>query len=240
MLPELNASSGLTAQATGVLENIKRDHPDVESLLTDCLIRYPQLSSSLSPILEVFHVLNTGFARGNKLFLCGNGGSYADAMHITAELMKSFHRKRPVPETERAKFNAVFMGAELFKSLELGFPTVCLGLNLALNSALENDISQRYLMFAQELYNLGFPGDMLLGISTSGNAINVALAFSVARVNDITTIALTGQNGGRLSELADWSIQAPATVTPRVQEFHIAIYHLLTAMIEAYWYKNYK
>ncbi|MCI0513357.1 SIS domain-containing protein [candidate division KSB1 bacterium] len=239
-MPEKNENPARTTLALTILEDIKRGHPDLENLLTDSLAQNPQLGLILSSILEVFHVLNTGFASGKKLFLCGNGGSYADAMHITAELMKSFHRKRPVPETIRARFNTVFMGAELFHSLEVGFPAICLGLNQALNSALENDISQRYLMFAQELYNLGRPGDMLLGISTSGNALNVALAFSVARVKEITTIALTGQNGGRLVEIADWSIQAPATVTPRVQEFHIVIYHLLTAMIEAYWYKNYK
>ncbi|MBN2090443.1 SIS domain-containing protein [candidate division KSB1 bacterium] len=210
---------------------------DIKELITEFNDRNPLLIPILDDILAVYQALVHCYEADRVLYICGNGGSYADSIHIAGELMKSFARKRPVPEKEQQILKKLPFGEELSGSLEAGFRAIPLGLNISLTSALENDISQRYLTFAQELYILGRKGDVLMGISTSGNAKNVAMAMTVAKLKEMTTIGLTGMTGGTLAKMADLTIRVPATQTPFVQEFHLAIYHLLCAMVEANWFK---
>jgi D-sedoheptulose 7-phosphate isomerase len=212
-------------------------HDDIKELITGFTDKNPQLVPILEDIMAVYQALIQCYEADHVLYICGNGGSYADAIHIAGELMKSFARKRPVPENEQQILKNLPFGEDLTNSLEAGFRAIPLGLNISLTSALENDISQRYLTFAQELYILGRKGDVLLGISTSGNAKNVAMAMTVAKLKEMTTIGLTGMHGGTLAKMADLKIKVPATQTPSVQEFHLAIYHLLCAMVEANWFK---
>ena len=166
------------------------------------------------------------------LFLAGNGGSMADALHISGELLKSYKHPRPLPEGLRQRLAAQVHGDVLARTLEGGLRAVVLGINPALASAVANDSPERDMGFAQELLALARPGDVLLGISTSGRARNVRYAVSVARARGITTIALTGADGGPLAEQVDVTIRAPAHETDRVQEQHIALYHCLCEMLE--------
>lgn len=227
-------------EVNAIYSKLENNLPEILELVDVFCNQNPALQDQLPDILKAFNYLVAGFIKQGTLFVCGNGGSFADAIHIAGELMKSFERKRPLPEADRAKLHDLPFGLELAEALEAGFRVQPLGLNPSLTSALENDVAARYIMFAQELSVLGRTGDMLLGISTSGNAKNVSMAMTVARAKDMKTIALTGQGGGQLFQQSDLSIRVPATRTFLVQEYHIAVYHLLCAMVEAYWFKTRK
>jgi D-sedoheptulose 7-phosphate isomerase len=156
----------------------------------------------------------------------------ADALHISGELSKSYVRRRPLPERLHARLAAQPDGELLARNLEPGLRAVVLGANPSLASAVANDAPDRDVNLAQELVALARPGDVLLGISTSGNARNVAYAAQVARALDLTVIALTGEDGGRLAGLADVTVRVPARRTDRVQELHVQCYHALCEMLE--------
>ena len=156
----------------------------------------------------------------------------ADALHISGELAKSYVRRRPLPERLHARLAAQPDGELLARNLEPGLRAVVLGANPSLASAVANDAPDRDVNLAQELLALARPGDVLLGISTSGNARNVIYAAQTARALGLTVIALTGEDGGRLAGLADVAIRVPARRTDRVQELHVQCYHALCEMLE--------
>ena len=177
---------------------------------------------------EAFRRIEAAYVRGNKLMLCGNGGSAADAEHIVGELMKGFLLKRPVAER-------VFPGGvpdPALKKLQGALPALSLNGHPALAAALVND-TDASLIYAQQLLGLGRPGDVLLCISTSGNARNCCLAAQTARALGVEVIALTGAGGGRLAELSDCLIAVPERETYRVQQLHLPLYHALCARLEA-------
>ena len=180
-----------------------------------------------------FRVLSAAFRTGGTLFICGNGGSFADALHIAGELDKSFLLPRAIPEGHRRRLAALPGGQALAGALQRGLRTIALGANPSLASAVENDSPQRSMGFAQELYALARPGDVLLAISTSGEAQNVLNAVSVAKALGLSVIALTGQRESRLSAAADVALRAPATETGEIQSWHIRMYHALCEMLEA-------
>lgn len=177
---------------------------------------------------EAFRRIEAAYVRGNKLMLCGNGGSAADAEHIVGELMKGFLLKRPVAER-------VFPGGvpdPALEKLQGALPALSLNGHPALAAALVND-TDASLIYAQQLLGLGRPGDVLLCISTSGNARNCCLAAQTARALGVEVIALTGAGGGRLAELSDCLIAVPERETYRVQQLHLPLYHALCARLEA-------
>lgn len=177
---------------------------------------------------EAFRRIEAAYVRGNKLMLCGNGGSAADAEHIVGELMKGFLLKRPVAER-------VFPGGvpdPALEKLQGALPALSLNGHPALAAALVND-TDASLIYAQQLLGLGRPGDVLLCISTSGNAHNCCLAAQTARALGVEVIALTGAGGGRLAELSDCLIAVPERETYRVQQLHLPLYHALCARLEA-------
>jgi len=199
---------------------------------------FGSLASGTSPdspdaLSAAFRVLSVAFSTGGTLFICGNGGSFADALHIAGELDKSFLLPRAIPEGHRQRLAAFPGGEALAGALQRGLRTVALGANPALASAVENDSPQRSMGFAQELYALVRPGDVLLAISTSGEAQNVLNAVSVAKALGLSVIALTGQRESRLSAAADIVLRAPATETGEIQSWHIRMYHALCEMLEA-------
>ena len=177
---------------------------------------------------EAFRRIEAAYVRGNKLMLCGNGGSAADAEHIVGELMKGFLLKRPVAER-------VFPGGvpdPALEKLQGALPALSLNGHPALAAALVND-TDASLIYAQQLLGLGRPGDVLLCISTSGNARNCCLAAQTARALGVEVIALTGAGGGRLAELSDCLIAVPERETYRVQQLHLPLDHALCARLEA-------
>jgi D-sedoheptulose 7-phosphate isomerase len=189
-------------------------------------------------ILALHLALVKTYDAGGKLLLCGNGGSNADAMHIAGELCKSFERLRPLPQPLARNLLAQPMGEELAKHLEAGLASIPLGFNGSLKTAVENDSPLRDMAFAQETVALAKPEDVLLGISTSGNARNCLMAMSVAKAIGATTVSLTGPVGGKMAEAADIAIRAPGDSVKVIQEAHLAIYHTFCAMIEVHFFPD--
>ena len=166
------------------------------------------------------------FRSGHKLLLCGNGGSAADCAHILGELVKGFCQKRPL----RAEL-ASSIGEDWAKDLQQGLPVIDLTANCAVISAIVNDIDGAS-MFAQQVIAYAAPGDVLIAISTSGNAENVRRAAVVARAKGAKVIGMTGQTGGALVRHCDLLLNVPQTQTYLVQEQHLPLYHALCLRVE--------
>lgn len=194
--------------------------------LEECIARYPQLKVCKEDIEIAFNQLVSTYLGGNKLLICGNGGSAADADHISGELLKGFGHPRPLAKewTDR-------LGENLARNLQGALPTIPLTVFNALGTAYNNDCNAKYT-FAQLTWGLGMTGDALLAISTSGNSDNVLLAVDVAKAKGLATIGLTGKTGGKLKEKVDICICTPATEVFKIQELHLPIYHTLCFMLE--------
>jgi phosphoheptose isomerase len=218
------------------IEVLAQWSPAAAAQLEALFERSPELTSVRPALAQAFLLIAHSLERGGILFLAGNGGSMADALHISGELLKSYAHPRPLPERIRQRFSTVPDGETLATGLEGGLRAITLGANPSLASAVDNDNPQRAMGLAQELYALARPGDVFLGISTSGNARSVCLAAQVARALNLRVIALTGERGGELSRLADVTICASGTRADRIQEQHIRIYHALCAMLEDHFF----
>lgn len=208
-----------------------------EKILADLLCKYKNLENCKSAIWNSFVILRDSFASGGKLLLCGNGGSAADCEHIVGELMKSFLMERSLEEAERHKIKACFPDEweYLSQGLQKALPAISLVSQTSLSSAYINDVNPD-MFYAQQVYGYGKEGDVLLGISTSGNSKNVINALKIAKAFGLKTIGLTGKGGGKMKDICDAAIIAPASSTHEVQEFHLPIYHALCAMLEAYFF----
>jgi D-sedoheptulose 7-phosphate isomerase len=199
--------------------------------------RRPDLAVCVSDLTDAYGLIADAFAAGGKLLVCGNGGSAADSEHIVGELMKGFLLPRPLPDdlVRLLAQTAGPDGAHLASRLQGALPAIALTSHLALTTAIGND-SGPDLAFAQQVYGLGRPGDVLLGISTSGNAKNVVNAFLIARSMSVRTVVLTGATGGALTPLADVAICAPADHVVEIQEMHLPLYHTLCSLLEAHFF----
>ena len=206
----------------------------------DLLIqRYPQLRICQAQMEEAVSALIACYTQEGKLLLCGNGGSCADGDHIAGELMKGFLKKRPLPEAKREAMQGKCsaLDTEMLENLQGGLPAIPLTAMAALFTAFCNDVDPE-LVYAQQVLALGKPGDVLIGISTSGNAKNVAAAAKVAKGLGMTVIGLTGQHGGALKELSDICVCVPETETYQVQELHLPVYHSLCAAVEEHFFEE--
>ncbi len=207
-----------------------------QTILQDMLAKHPALEACKTAVLALHAALVQCYDNGGKLLLCGNGGSHADSVHIVGELCKSFERKRPLPAALAEKLAALPMGEALAGHLEAGLAAIALGCNGPLKTAVENDSPLRDIAFAQEACALVKPEDVILGISTSGNAENCLMALSISKALGATTAALTGPRGGKLAAFADIALKAPGASTSEIQESHIILYHATCKMIEAHYY----
>ena len=204
----------------------------------DLLIeRYPVLEPVKERIAKSFEIMRACYAAGGKLLIGGNGGSCADAEHIAGELMKGFKLQRPL---DAAMVNALTevdadLGAALAKQLQGGLPAIALSSHPALNTAFLNDVNGE-MMYAQQVNVLGRPGDVFLGISTSGNAKNVQYAAITAKAKGMKVVALTGKTGGTLDRVADVNMIRPNQETYQIQELHLPVYHCLCLMLEEYFF----
>lgn len=232
-IPETPRRTGSAVSLQLQIDQVSQRYPSVKEIINKFQEKNPNLNCAVEDLVRAYRAINHCFEKGRTLYLCGNGGSFADAFHISAELMKSFKRKRPIPIYKRKRFEGLPHGKLLSEGLDEGLRAVVLGANHSLSSAVENDNPTRNMAFAQELYALAQQGDILLGISTSGNAENVFYASVTAKALGLTVIALTGEKGGRIGETSDIAIKAPATETSQVQQMHTIIYHTLCEMLEA-------
>ncbi|HIS69040.1 MAG TPA: SIS domain-containing protein [Candidatus Gallacutalibacter stercoravium] len=204
-----------------------------DALIQEFFDRHPDLQVCAGDMRRAFSFISDCYREGGKLLLCGNGGSAADCEHIAGELMKGFLSSRTLsPEHQRLLAAQSEDGAYLAQHLQEALPCLSLTSHPSLNSAFANDVDPA-LCFAQQVYGYGKRGDVLLAISTSGNAKNVCYAATCARAMGIKTIGLTGKTGGKLQEICHLTVRAPYEETYRVQEAHECMYHLLCAALEA-------
>lgn len=191
--------------------------------MEDLFERYPELNECAWEIGQAQAILVHAFKHGNKILVCGNGGSACDAEHIVGELMKGFRLPRKVTDDR--------IPPDLRKKLQGALPAISLNSQTGLMTAIANDIDAD-MVFAQQVYGYAKEDDVVIGISTSGNSKNVVNAIRVAESLNLLSIVLTGKDGGALKELETIAICVPATETYKIQEYHLAIYHYLCAKVE--------
>ena len=167
------------------------------------------LDRCLDDVVAAADVLTASFRAGGKLLICGNGGSAADAQHLATEFVSTFTIDNPRPS----------------------IPAMALTTDSSLLTAIANDFGVEG-MFARQVESHGRAGDVLMGISTSGNSRNVIRAAEQAHAQEVQVIALTGETGGDLAPAADVAIRVPSTVTAHIQECHLAIEQLLASLVE--------
>lgn len=197
---------------------------------------YPELEGSSREITAAYHLIIECYDYGHKLLLCGNGGSASDCDHIAGELLKGFTSKRELPEELRTEFIKQGADETFIENLQGSLPAISLAGQTAFSTAFLNDVNP-WFVFAQQVYGLGQAGDVLLGISTSGNSENIINAAIVAKQKGIKVIGMTGKNGGELQNYSDVMIKVPAEETYRIQEYHLPVYHAVCEMVEKYYWK---
>lgn len=162
----------------------------------------------LGSIKEVAQVMIDALREGKRILWCGNGGSAADAQHLAAELSGRFYYDRPPLNSEAMHCNTSYL------------------------TAVANDYGYD-LIYSRMIDGACHPGDVLVGISTSGNSKNIYNAFRKAKELGVITVAMTGASGGEMKEMADYLLNVPSTDTPRIQESHIMLGHIICEIVEA-------
>ena len=208
-------------------------------MLDELIKRYPILERVREDIEAVYGILERCYENGGKLLIAGNGGSAADAEHIVGELMKGFVKRRPVTEEMKEALEKAdpVRGKELSEKLQGGLPAIALVDQAALSTAFANDVDGM-LSYAQQVNGYGKPGDVFLGISTSGNAENVMYAAVTAKAKGMQVVGLTGKDGGKLAGIADAAVIVPEMETYKIQELHLPVYHALCLMLEHRFYEQ--
>ena len=161
----------------------------------------------LQKLSTVVDVVSTAFKNGKKVLFAGNGGSAADAQHLAAEFSGRFYKDRKALPAEALHCNTSYL------------------------TAVANDYSYD-VIYARLVDGIGLEGDVLIGISTSGNSVNILHAFETARSKNMITIGFTGASGGKMKDVSDYLFNVPSNVTPRIQESHILIGHIICELVE--------
>ena len=209
----------------------------MEEQLNLLIERYPKLAVCKEDIKKAYELLEAAYSNGRKLLVCGNGGSASDSEHIVGELMKEFKLKRKVYSDQATALKAIDpeLGQVLADNLQGALPAICLTGHSSLTTAFMNDANAD-LVFAQQANGYGQPGDVFLGISTSGNSQNVLYAAVNAKAKGLKVIGLTGAKESKLMKYADVCIRVPETETYKIQEYHLPVYHCLCLMLEEYFF----
>ena len=167
----------------------------------------------LETINQVVDQVTTAFQNGKRVYFCGNGGSAADAQHLAAEFSGRFYTDRKALPAEALHCNTSYL------------------------TAVANDYGYD-VVYSRMIDGIGEAGDVLIGLSTSGNSINIMKAFEVAKAKGIITVAFTGESGGKMKDLARYLINVPSGDTPRIQESHITIGHIICQLVEAKYFTS--
>lgn len=163
--------------------------------------------------MAIVDVMVNALKKGNRIYFCGNGGSAADAQHLAAEFSGRFYTDRDALPAEALHCNTSYL------------------------TAVANDYSYD-VVYARLIKGIGLKGDFLVGLSTSGNSGNILKAFEVARERGITTVGFTGATGGKMKELSDYLVNVPSTDTPRIQESHIMVGHIICQLVEEQYFAS--
>ena len=185
----------------------------IENQFKELSEQLQSLQSSADKVEEIARICIAAIRNGHKVIWCGNGGSAAQSQHLAAELVGRYKINRPA-----------------MNSISLTVDTSNL-------TAIGNDYGYD-VVFSRQLEGVGQKGDVLVGLSTSGNSKNVVLAFEQAKKMEITTVALVGEKGGMMRDMADYALCVPATTSAHIQEMHIAIGHLICDLIEKEFWEN--
>ena len=162
----------------------------------------------IAQIDTVVKVITTAFQNGNSVYFAGNGGSAADAQHLAAEFSGRFYKDRKALPSEALHCNTSYL------------------------TAVANDYSYE-VIYSRLIEGITKPGDVLVGISTSGNSGNIVKAFEMAKTKQVVTIGFTGDKGGKMKEISDYLINVPSNDTPRIQESHILVGHIICELVES-------
>ncbi len=188
----------------------------IKQLIADSVSVKQQLlgdDALIAQLDTVSNIIVEAFRNGKKVLFCGNGGSAADAQHLSAELSGRFYLDREA------------------------LPAEALHVNTSYLTAIANDYSFD-VAYARLLKGLGHHGDIVIGLSTSGNSANIVETFKAAKEKGIITIGFTGKTGGKLKELSDYLFNVPSTVTPRIQESHILLGHIICQLVEERYFSS--
>jgi D-sedoheptulose 7-phosphate isomerase len=169
-------------------------------------------SRLISLVGDIVTLIVDRFRQGKHLYFCGNGGSAADAQHLAAEFSGRFYINRDALPSEALHCNTSYL------------------------TAVANDFSYD-LIYSRLIKGIGKPGDILVGMSTSGNSPNILKAFDTAREKGITTIGMTGEGGGNMKALSDYLIDIPSRNTPRIQEAHMLLGHIICQLVEEAYFR---
>ena len=225
---------------------------NTQKIFNNLFCQYADLECVKNDIESAYSIIRKCYADKKKTLICGNGGSASDSEHIVGELMKGFMLKRPV--TSDNKNSSEFLnridkivktsetekteeiednknGGNIAEMLQEPLRSISLVSHSSLITAVGNDISGD-MIFAQQVYGYMDEGDVLIALSTSGNAVNVVNAAVTAKAMNGKVIAVTGETGGTLKEICDTAIKLPASETYKIQEYTLPVYHALCAMIE--------
>ena len=208
---------------------MKQETIDIAATL---VTRYPVLGPLTVTLAAAAEALCDCHARNGLVLTCGNGGSAADAGHIAGELLKGFCHPRPPAPEQALALERQLDDPALAAKFQQGVRAVSLCDAAAILTATANDLAPE-LIYAQQVFALGRSGDLLIGLSTSGNALNVTRALQTARAVGLRTIGFTGANPGRIDPFCDLLFKVPETETHKIQELHLPLYHALCAMTEA-------
>ena len=182
----------------------------IQDIITESLTVKSQVLNDLRLIGlvgDLVTLITDRFRQGKHLYFCGNGGSAADAQHLAAEFSGRFYINRDALPSEALHCNTSYL------------------------TAVANDFSYE-VIYSRLIKGIGKPGDILVGMSTSGNSVNILKAFETAREKGITTIGMTGEGGGKMKELCDYLIDIPSRNTPRIQEAHMLLGHIICQLVE--------
>lgn len=188
----------------------------IKQLIADSVSVKQQLLNDdaiIAQLDKVSNIIVEAFRNGKKVLFCGNGGSAADAQHLSAELSGRFYLDREA------------------------LPAEALHVNTSYLTAIANDYSFE-VAYARLLKGLGHTGDIVIGLSTSGNSANIVETFKAAKEKGIITIGFTGKTGGKLKALSDYLFNVPSTVTPRIQESHILLGHIICQLVEERYFAS--
>lgn len=208
-----------------------------KDLLEELIHRYPQLADIHDEIMKASDCLIKCYQQGCKVLICGNGGSSSDSDHIAGELMKGVEQRRPLNDYMKEQLLSVSgeRGSFLSGKLQIGLPAISLSAHTGLVTAVANDTDAN-LIYAQQVIGFGNMGDVLIGLSTSGNSQNILDAAITAKAKGMTVIGMTGETGGKLKSFCDILINVPERRTSFVQELHLPVYHTLCLMIENHFF----
>ena len=188
----------------------------IETILKESILVKNEIledSKIKNTINKSVDIILEALKRGNKLYFCGNGGSAADAQHLAAEFTGRFYLDRQALPAEALHCNTSYM------------------------TAVANDYSYEDV-YSRMIEGVSKPGDVLVGLSTSGNSKNIIKALKIAKLNKLHTISFTGLNGGLMKNHSDYLLDIPSENTPRIQECHILIGHIICQLVEKQFFKS--